>query len=226
MLLGTLSTLNMEARVTGDDPDTQVVETIELMSEYVRRDVRSPQVQELAQDLAGDTPQETLDSIFDHVQRLVRFQADETTARPLKSRLVEMGVGDYPVVEVLIPPADMLTWRQDTGTGQAGDCDDFAMLTAALVMASGMKAVFVTAAADYRVPGQWSHVYVAAYTQDGRRVALDTSHGEYAGWEVQDGVTRRQEWQIDGHRGLIVAAVLALVLWAQWAGRWMKRRTR
>jgi transglutaminase-like putative cysteine protease len=218
----------MEARVTGDDPDSQVAETIELMARYVREDARAPEVQAAAAEITspGAIPQEDIEAIFYHVKRLIRFQHDETTAQPLTSRLVQMGVGDYPVVEVLIRPRDMVTWRKDTGRGQVGDCDDFAMLTAALLLSRNIKANFVTAAADYRVLGQWSHVYVAAYPQGGARVAMDTSHGEYPGWEVQ-GVGRKREWPIEGgYRGLVIAAVLALVLWAQCAGAWWKRERR
>lgn len=228
-------TLNMEARVTGDDPDAQVAETIELMAGYVREDARSPEVQGVADEIAAGaatdsnpspTPQEYIEGVFDHVSRLIRFQHDEATAAPLTSRLAQMGVGDIPVVEVLIRPRDMVTWWRDTGTRQVGDCDDYAMLTAALLMAKGIRASFVTAAADYRQPRQWSHVYVAAYPKGGERVAMDTSHGDYAGWEVEN-AGRREEWPVEGgYRGLVIAGIVALVLLAQWAGSKVTRRRR
>ena len=212
-----LDTLNLEARVVPDNPDEQVADTIALMSKYVREDAGTPEVMAAAMEAAppGEDP---LDGVFRYVKGLIRFQADETTAAPLQSRLAKLGLGDYPVVEVLIRPRDMLTWRGDTGQGQVGDCDDFVMLTAALLLARGIDASFVTVAADPREPGQYSHVYVAAYPPGGGRVPLDTSHGEYAGWEVQDRVTRRTEWPIRaGYRGLILAGLVILALVANWS---------
>jgi hypothetical protein len=211
------STLNMTARVVGDDPDEQVADTIALMAQYVREDVGTPEVQQAA-DEAAPPGEDPLDGVFRYVKGLIRFQSDETTAAPLQSRLAKLGLGDYPVVEVLIRPRDMLTWRGDTGQGQVGDCDDFVMLTAALLMAKGVDCSFVTVAADPREPGQYSHVYVAAYPAGGSRVAMDTSHGEYAGWEVEDRVTRRTEWPIrTGYRGLLLAGLMILALVANWA---------
>lgn len=212
-----LETLNLDARVVGDNPDEQVADTISLMSKYVREDAMSPEVLAAASEAAppGEDP---LDGVFHYVKNLIRFQADETTAAPLQSRLAKLGLGNYPVVEVLIRPQDMLTWRADTGHGQVGDCDDFVMLTAALLLAKGINASFVTVAADPREPHQYSHVYVAAYPTGGERVALDTSHGEYVGWEVEDQVTRRTEWPINaGYRGLILAGLVILALVANWS---------
>jgi hypothetical protein len=211
------STLNMDARVVGDDPDEQVADTISLMSRYVREDAGSPEVQAAAEEAApaGEDP---LDGVFRYVKGLIRFQADEATAAPLQSRLAKLGLGEYPVVEVLIRPRDMLTWHRDTGSRQVGDCDDFVMLTAALLLAKGVDASFVTVAADPREPRQYSHVYVAAYPAGGGRVAMDTSHGAYAGWEVQDRVTRRTEWPIrSGFRGILLAGLVILALVSNWA---------
>ena len=218
------ATLNWDATVVPDDPDEQVAITIELMSDYVRADAQSPEVVAEAEIAApaGAGPLDILDGIFHHVKHLIQFQHDEDTASPLRSKLLEAGLGDYPVVEVLIRPRDMITWRGDTRGGQPkGDCDDYAMLTAALVLAKGMGAKFVTVAADPRLPGQWSHVYVVAYPEGGERVAMDTSHGGYPGWEAQNGVTRRQEWDIDA--GLEQWLVIGLVVWAVLA-RYLKRK--
>jgi hypothetical protein len=208
------STLNMEARLTGDDPDGQVADTINLMSEYVRSDARSPEVIKEAATVApmGTPPDEVVEAVFWHVKRLISFQHDDVTAAPLATRLAQAGLSDIPVIEVLIRPRDMVTWREDTGRGQVGDCDDYAMLTAALLRAHGISSSFVTAAADPRVPGQYSHVYVAAYPPSGR-IALDTSHGAYPGWEVEN-ASRKEEWPVDaGLRGLLLAGIIALIVW-------------
>lgn len=222
------STLNWEAAVTSDSPDEQVADTIDLMANYVREDSQAPPIQEVAEDLSapykwsGQEEEQYAERVFYYVQGLIRFQQDETTARPLASSLAKVGLGEYPVVEVLIRPVDMVTWRNTTGQPPAGDCDDYAMLTAALLRAKGVKASFVTVAADPRMPGQFSHVYVVAYP-GGKRVPLDTSHGEYPGWETAS-YQRREEWPVDaGLGGLLIAGIVALVLWLRSKGR--KRRT-
>ncbi len=221
------ATLNWEARTTSDNPEEQVADTIEMMSAYVRADTSSQEVKDEAASVATPdaTPQEVIDGVFWHVKRLIRFQADSTTALPLSSHLASAGLGDSPVVEVLIRPRDMVTWQKDTGRGQVGDCDDFAMLTAALLKARGVEAKFVTVAADPSMPNQFSHVYVAAYPSTGGRVALDTSHGEYPGWETT-AYSRKEEWGIDaGLRGWLVAGLIVLALWAGRVGRtgWRRR---
>lgn len=221
------STLNMEARLTGDDPDGQVADTINLMSEYVRADANSPEVIKEAVAIAplSSDPSEVVDGVFWYVKRLISFQHDDVTAAPLASRLARMGLADIPVIEVLIRPRDMVTWREDTGRGQVGDCDDYAMLTAALLRAHGISSSFVTAAADPRVPGQYSHVYVVAYPPSGR-IALDTSHGAYPGWEVE-GATRKEEWAVDAGFGvLILAGFIGLAYVAKALMSWFGRRRR
>jgi len=214
-------TLNWEARLTGDDPDQQVADTMNLMVGYVREDAHSPVVLEAALEAApSPDPAEIIEGVFHYVRDLIRFQHDTAIAAPLDSQLAKAGLAEVPVVEVLIRPRDLLTWRRDTGRGPVGDCDDYAMLTAALLKARGVEANFVTVAADPSHPQQFSHVYVAAYPPGGR-VALDTSHGAYAGWEVEN-VGRREEWSIGA--GLTGLLLVGLVIWAL-VGMHRRRRT-
>jgi hypothetical protein len=56
------------------------------------------------------------------------------------------------------------------------------MLTAALLGVHGVQSDFVTVAADPQLES-WSHVYLATDVGGGRRLAMDTSHGEFPGWE-------------------------------------------
>ncbi len=214
----TADTLRWEATLTGDDPDQQVADTVDLMRRYVQEDYATPVVREEA-GLATSCGNSPLDGIFYHVKRMIRFQPDEMT-----SSLAKGLDGAIPVVEVLIRPRDMVTFPQDTnGMGRVGDCDDYAMLTAALLKARGIPCSFVTVAADPRVPGQYSHVYVAAYPEGGGRVPLDTSHGAEPGWEVEENVTRREEWPIDAGLGKWLAmALVTLALVSNWWKQWGK----
>lgn len=214
-LAGTLPAgLRWEATVTGDDPDQQVADALSIMCRYVREDAHSPEVLAEAQRIIprGADP---IQAIFEHVRRWIGFRHDAELAEAWQIPRA----GDLPVVELLIRPRDMVTFAADTGSSPQGDCDDYAMLTAALLNSQGIRANFVTVAADPSQPNQFSHVYVAAYPAGQGRIALDTSHGEYAGWETGN-VTRLEEWPIDaGWKGILIALLLGLTLWAGWKRR-------
>lgn len=63
-----------------------------------------------------------------------------------------------------------------------GDCDDHAVVMAALAMALGHRAAFRTVAADPTRPAEASHVYAMILTPEGWKAA-DTAEGDYFGWE-------------------------------------------
>lgn len=208
--LGQLMTWN--AAQLSTDPDTQVEQTIRQMRRHVLEDVRSAPIQRDAaaiQSLGGDPLSDT----FWWVKNRVGFRQDEELAIPALAYL-----DDPNVVEFMIRPRNLANLGRPLG-----DCDDFASLTAALLLAQGIPTKFVTAAADDREPGRFSHVYVAAYPEgpDGARVSLDTSHGAYPGWECTESgqVTRLKEWTITGGPDwgellLIAGALFALAcLW-------------
>lgn len=202
-----LGQVNYELLEVSDDPDTQVSQVISLMTGYVRADARTPEIErdaaEAVWQVAGQGQRAEAEAIFQYVKGRLSFMKDEHTAAPFAGWL------QAPVVEALIRPVDMSVLCSDGGCRRIGDCDDFAMYTAALLRARGIRAAFVTVAADQRYPGRFSHVYVAAYP-DGHRLALDTSHGSFAGWEVAD-VTRREEWPIDSTAALLALAGAGLL---------------
>ncbi len=91
------------------------------------------------------------------------------------------------------------------------DCDGFTSYTAALLRSRGVPCNFATVAADAREPGRYSHVYLACYPPTGR-IALDTSHGPYPGWEAPNVYGKKREWPIDGPdwpQLFLIGAVLA-----------------
>jgi len=196
-----------------EDPDGQVAGTIDLMRRYVQEDSHSPEIQRDAQEAVGSLDpshipqQEIVSRVFGYVKSRVTFVGDELLAAG--TGLEETGP---PVVEVLIRPKDMAVMC-DQGTCQRmGDCDDFSMYAAALLTSLGVKTAFVTVAADRAQPNMFSHVYLAAYTNEGERIPLDTSHGPRPGWETPQS-TRIKEWPIGGMGdGLALAAGLAITL--------------
>jgi len=187
-----------------DHPDSQVEATIGLMRQYATEDATTVQIQQDAINAIntsfGLSPAE---AVFWWVKRHIRFVYDEHTTGMFQAQV------NSPVVEALIRPVDMSALIR-RGRGQ-GDCDDFAMYTASLLAAVNIPSSFVTVAAD---PGSsnFSHVYVAAYTDRGR-MALDTSHGPAPGWEY-DNANRVQEWPVNQHAPRMLTAVLMLLaLW-------------
>ena len=192
-----------EALEVPDDPDLQVQATIELMSRYASEDACSPEVRELASRItAGAREQsEKAARIWDYVRHSVYFAHDEVLANPL----LPLVSSRTPIVEILIRPRDLISMCSSGACRRMADCDDYSMLVASLLLACGIRAAFVTVAADPQDLTRFSHVYVAAYTDSGDRIPLDASHGKYPGWEVRN-VGRRREWPLDGGSS-----------WAAWA---------
>jgi len=174
-----------------DDSDGQVAHTIGLMRSYALEDAASPAIQADLYAALGEKasalPQaDVATRVFDYVKRRIQFVQDERLASPWLAEGTD-------VIEVLVRPIDL---SMQTAP-RMGDCDDFSAYTASLLTAAGVDNSFVTVAADASAPGQFSHVYVAAYP-DGVRLPLDTSHGDYAGWETLN-YSRRKEWPVLGN---------------------------
>jgi predicted transglutaminase-like cysteine proteinase len=208
----------MDVVVAPDVPDEQVDLTIDLMRRYVVEDAGSPEIRRDAQLLADvyqpGNEDETIQAVHSFVQDRVHFRTDtETSDMSPESAAPDAWT---PVAEILIRPRDMAVMCETGGCLKAGDCDDYAMYAAALLRALGIRSSFVTLAADPNQPDEYSHVYLAAYTSDGRRVPLDASHGEYAGWEKENLLGKRKEWPVEG-RLVHVLLFVALGLACWWA---------
>jgi len=167
-----------------DDDELATAQTIAEMSRLIREDSRSRPVRELALRITAGAvdDQDLIARLFYWVKGHIRFRDDSETA----------ALGNLPEpawAEVLIRPLDLLAMPQPTG-----DCDDFAMLTAALLRALGVDASLVTIATVD--PQLYSHVYVIATLRDGGRINLDTSHGPEPGWCARP-VGKFREWSIE-----------------------------
>lgn len=109
---------------------------------------------------AGHDPRAELQALYQFVRDRITFRADIAG------------------VETLQSPRYTLTAR-------AGDCDDKAVLLAALARAVGIPAelAFRVVALNRATPGAFSHVYVVARVQ-GQAIALDPTYPETPmGWE-------------------------------------------
>lgn len=184
--------------------DAQTESTIDLMRHYALEDCSSPEITADAEQIlnqvagrgglrdGGPSDLELCYAAWEWVRSRVRFNRDE---KILAAFDVQTYLGEQaPMVEALIRPRDLSLYAREGGGRAIGDCDDFAMYLSSLLCALGIANSFVTVAADGQDPEQFSHVYVAAYP-GGVRVALDASHGPYAGWETPR-YTRRTEWPV------------------------------
>lgn len=166
------------------DPDMQVAQTIDLMQRYALEDLSDPYLLMDAQAAAFPDP---ISGVWNLVRGRMKFFDDETNG-------AGMPVGNGELVEVLIRPRDVARTQ-----GCYGDCDDFSMTTAALLMANGIPCAFATIAAESEAPSRYSHVYCVAYVPmaDGTkvRVPMDTSHGPHPGWESPVAY-RKREWPL------------------------------
>jgi hypothetical protein len=206
----------MDALEVSDVPDEQVAATIDLMSRYVREDAGSDEIKRdarlLGQVYQPTTEDETVQAVPSFVQDRIHFRTDtETSEMATESAAPDAWT---PVAEILIRPRDMAVMCETGGCLKAGDCDDYSMYAAALLKALGIRSSFVTLAADPQDPTAYSHVDVAAYTSDGRRIPLDASYGRQAGWEVVNRFGTRKEWPVEGRIALVLTFIaLGLACW-------------
>jgi transglutaminase-like putative cysteine protease len=79
-----------------------------------------------------------------------------------------------------------------------GDCDDFSMLLASLLVAAKVPVWFRAVAVDEREPWRWSHIYCKVFLKDERKfISLDVSHGKFPGWETNRKKFRVMEWRVN-----------------------------
>lgn len=194
----------------GGDEQTSVV--ISLMRGYAVEDAASPEIQRDAQEALSQFPgMHPEEAVWNYVRSRMAFVRDEQTAAPFQP------LYQFPIVETLIRPRDLSVLCESAHCQRQGDCDDYAMYTAALLLALGIPCSFVTVAAD-TANDEYSHVYVAAFPPGRGRVAMDTSHGSAPGWETPH-YHRKQEWDLVAtcsFNTLIGLTTLALTVWMLW----------
>lgn len=148
------------------------------MSRIAVSAAQRPRIQQIANDLVGDNDLHTAKNVWNYVRARVRFQADEATSLDLP--------GSSPDDEIVVEPEALL----DRG---AGDCDDQSTLAAALLIAAGLPAAFITVAAGQRP--EFTHVYAATVLEDGQIYPLDCSHGPQPGWAIRTN-GKEQIWPV------------------------------
>ena len=143
--------------------DRGVYQTLDLMASLVDRSLDDPDVINFARSLA--------------VSAGTRRQYQQALAVNAFLSRVWRFVDDPYDRDTLRDPLTLL--REYTATGRvAGDCDEAAILGAALGRAIGLGAEFVVlgfASDDEPGPGRFQHVFAVLLTDDDRQISLDVT---------------------------------------------------
>lgn len=178
-----------------ENGDEQTAFTVSLMGKLAAIDAGSDAVQSVSRQLAAGNSIDYARNVYDFVRGTLRFKRDEELAQGIE--------GWGPVVEVLVRPVDMLSMEP-----AEGDCDDFSMLVASLLLAGGIDCSFACVGADPLEPDRFSHVYVLAHPAKGD-ISIDASHGPYFGWEAPNNLGKFESWRVAPmHAGLGTTAPL------------------
>lgn len=175
-------------RTNPQDSDQSTRDTIQEMCRVAQRTARHPAVNAAVQEALAPLPsrfdtKERVKAIYEWVQRQVEFVEDEEVLGRIWGYRPEEA-------ELIVEPPMLLTMPRPMG-----DCDDQSTLLAAMLLHLPVGVNFVTVAADPSQMDRWSHVYVSVMLPCGERMALDPSHGPYAGWEEKE-VFRTKEWVV------------------------------
>lgn len=137
----------------GDQGTAQTISVMRRLAEGALRDsnfVRK--VSDIVRPVAAFDDVGEVKQIYDWVRRNIRFTKDPVT------------------VEKLYPPQELLKIR-------SGDCDDLALLTAAMAMTIGYPARWITISTNAESPNEFTHIWteVEAPPGSGNWVAMDTA---------------------------------------------------
>lgn len=181
------------------DPDQATAQTIAIMSGHIRNGARDGLVAAAASEALaqfgmlafglgnGDERMRIAEACWWWCKNRIKFVHHEFLLRKY--------LGERDHLQGLISPEVLV--RMDR---PAGDCAIFTEMLGALLSVAGVPFEIVTVAVNPNEPEVFSHVYPRAVMSDGRRLALDASHGKYPGWQVPSSdVLRVQVWDESGN---------------------------
>lgn len=183
-----LGEVNYSTMQLSNDPDTQVIQTVSVMRQFVCIDSETQEVKEDALEalrLGGGDP---LLGVFHYTKQSITFVQDVDALKPIRPNKADD-------IEALIRPVDISLMKR-RGIKPIGDCDDFSMYCSCLLRVLGIDSSFRVVAADPEVPNQYSHIYVVAHC-NGQDVPMDCSHGESLGWEAPNSFGKQQTYLVN-----------------------------
>lgn len=180
------------ARTNPYNSDVSTAATIRIMCKLAHQHTRDPFVISATMAaLAGGavTDRDKASAIFYWIRGNIRFVEDET--------LMYEQLGVQPAQldkELLIVPPVLLSMPVPMG-----DCDDFSLLLASMLLCAGLEPYWVTVAADAEDQYKFSHIYVCVRLADeGTHMCLDPGNRLKMvppGWEAHK-ITRKAIWRV------------------------------
>lgn len=172
--------------------DVSTAATIVIMRKLAHEYASDPSVMAATAAALGagiHSERDVANSIFYWVRGNVQFVEDEE----LMYR--ELGIApQFLDKELLIIPPVLLAMPRPMG-----DCDDFSLLVASMLLCAGLQPYWVTVAADAWDKRKFSHIYVCVRLRDeGTHMCLDTGNRLTMvppGWEANK-VTRKAIWKV------------------------------
>ena len=197
------------------DPDEATAQTVEQMCRQILQSAQDPLVQRCAESavkqfrggplwaIAGIDPFSDARSPNSAVDDSTRSQAIAESCfwwakHNLKfvhhDELIEVLLGEVGQLQLLISPDVLVRMNR-----MEGDCAIYTMIVCAMLEVHQIPWEIVTLAVNPQEPEIFGHVFARAILSDGRRVALDASHGVYPGWQVPvQEIHRLQVWDESG----------------------------
>lgn len=174
------------------DSDISTRDTIRILRRLARGYSRDSSVVSAVRIALSGNEQSERDiacAIFQWVRATVRFVDDETLLYE------QLGVAPEDLdKELLIVPPVLLAMPIPQG-----DCDDFSLLLASMLLYAGLRPYFVTVAANLGEPHKFSHIYVCVELRDeGTHLCLDAGNRltfASPGWELSK-VFRKAIWSV------------------------------
>ncbi len=180
--------------------DNAIIATIRAMQAlvYGRGGVKSPDVRVAALEAVKgvERGQAEIESVFNWVKEHIEFRGEH--AETLQEPRVTLQLG-------------------------AGDCDDHAMLLAALLASLGYRTRFRTVATA-SAPDEFSHVYAEVEDKKTKQwIPVDTTVDQsYAGWEPPN-ATRSQSYRILGQQEQMSFQSIAVWIGIGLAAEWLAK---
>ena len=173
--------------------DVSTRDTIRVMQRLAHGYSRHPSVvMAVTHALSGIDPSSQRDvacAIFYWVRTNIRFVEDET----LLYEQLGVDLEDLDKELLIVPPVLL------SMPNPQGDCDDFSLLIAAMLLCAGLRPYFVTVAADPLEPHKFSHIYICVQLADeNNHFCLDAGNRLVMvepGWESPK-VTRKAIWVV------------------------------
>lgn len=180
--------------LTGDS-DTDTARIIQVMCAHIKGGANDAAIQHYAQQAAqqfagiaqADGPGALAACAWWWCKTYIQFVHHET--------LLRKHLGESGHLQGLISPDALVRMPKPQG-----DCAIFTDCLCAFLRVFGVPYELVTLAVNPREPQEYSHVFCYAVLENGDRLPLDASHGQYPGWQVPSSdVFRRQVWDEDGN---------------------------